>query len=348
MASVRLEGLSKSFGDTEVIRNVDLDIASGEFVVFVGASGSGKSTLLRLVAGLEHPSGGRIFIGERDVTDVPPAKRGISMVFQSYALYPHMTVRQNIGFGLKLAKASKESRADTVERAAQMLQIEALLDRKPAQLSGGQRQRVAIARAIVREPGVFLFDEPLSNLDAALRTQTRAEIKQLHRSLDATMIYVTHDQVEAMSLADRMVILHDGAIEQVGAPAELYHRPATIYVAGFLGSPTMNFLQPEKIEAGEAILPAGARLALPAGNLSTPLTIGIRPEDIAIGESGLPVEVALVEELGETRIVHARLKDGTELALRSRALGNADRGSTIRLDLPAEKLHLFGGDGRRL
>ncbi len=348
MTSVTLEGIGKSFGKTEVISHVDLAIESGEFVVFVGASGSGKSTLLRMIAGLESPSSGQVLIGGRDVTSAPPSERGVSMVFQSYALYPHMTVRQNIAFGLKLAKAGKESIAEAVGRVAQMLQIENLLDRKPSQLSGGQRQRVAIARAIVREPEVFLFDEPLSNLDAALRTQTRMEIKELHRSLGATMIYVTHDQVEAMSLADRMVILHQGRVEQVGPPSELYHRPATAYVAAFLGSPTMNFLSPERIEGAEALLASGERIPLPQGDWGKAASVGIRPEDIEIGQEGLPATVEMVEELGETRIVHARLSDGEELAIRSRELSEEDRNSKIRITFAPERLHLFGKDGRRL
>lgn len=348
MASVTLEGIGKSFGKTEVITCVDLAIADGEFVVFVGASGSGKSTLLRIIAGLETLDEGRILIGDRDVTQSAPADRGVSMVFQSYALYPHMTVRQNIAFGLKLAKTGKEAIAEAVARVAGMLQIDMLLDRKPSQLSGGQRQRVAIARAIVREPSVFLFDEPLSNLDAALRMQTRMEIKELHRSLSATMIYVTHDQVEAMSLADRMVILHDGRIEQVGPPTELYYRPATTYVAGFLGSPQMNFLTVDSIDGDAAILANGARLSLPEGWPANTATLGIRPEDISVGETGLDAVVEMVEELGESRIVHARLSDGTGIAIRSRLLDTKDQGRRISLSVLSEHLHAFDATGSRV
>ena len=242
MANVTLEGVTKNFGATEVIRGVDLTIEDGEFVVFVGPSGCGKSTLLRLIAGLEDLTGGDVLIGDRNVSGAAPADRGIAMVFQSYALYPHMTVRQNMGFGLKLAKTDKAEIDRRVNAAAQVLNITDLLDRKPKQLSGGQRQRVAIGRAIVREPQVFLFDEPLSNLDAALRVRMRYEFARLHGELKTTMIYVTHDQVEAMTLADRIVVLSAGRIEQVGAPMDLYEHPDNLFVAGFIGSPRMNFL----------------------------------------------------------------------------------------------------------
>lgn len=358
MAAVHLQDVTKRFGTTEVIRQLDLRIGSGEFVVFVGASGSGKSTLLRMIAGLEAVSAGRVLIGDRDVTDLPPSERGVSMVFQSYALYPHMTVRENISFGLKMARSSRQTITARVAHVAQMLQIEPLLQRKPAQLSGGQRQRVAIARAIVREPAVFLFDEPLSNLDAALRAHTRLEIAALHRSLGTTMIYVTHDQTEAMSLADRMVLLNNGHIEQVGPPHALYHRPATRYVGAFLGSPGMNFLPVAGAEAGGATamlrsgnrvaLPGGAD-ALPAGAGAQPATLGIRPEDIVVAEEGMPATVIHVEDLGEARIVHARLGDGPELAVRMR--GNDGRplvGGTIRLQLPVDRLHLFDAADRRI
>ncbi len=373
MASVHLQNVAKRYGATEVIRQVDLRIDSGEFVVFVGASGSGKSTLLRMIAGLEAVSAGRVRIGDRDVTDLPPSERGVSMVFQSYALYPHMTVRENISFGLRLARSSRQDIADRVARVAQMLQIEPLLQRRPAQLSGGQRQRVAIARAIVREPAVFLFDEPLSNLDAALRAHTRLEIAALHRSLGATMIYVTHDQTEAMSLADRMVLLNNGHIEQVGPPHELYHRPATRYVGAFLGSPGMNFLQVTAMEAGgatavlrsgdrvdlpaEAVASAGAAVALPGDEVALPgaagrrqpAMLGIRPEDILLAKEGLPATVRHVEDLGEARIIHARLGDGAELAVRVRG-GDARLpvGSTIGLQLPVDRLHLFDAQERRI
>lgn len=348
MASVHLENVAKCFGNTEIIRRLDLRIESGEFVVFVGASGSGKSTLLRMIAGLETVSDGRILIGDRDVTDRPPSERGVSMVFQSYALYPHMNVRENISFGLKLARAPRDAIAARVARVARMLQIGELLDRRPGQLSGGQRQRVAIARAIVREPAVFLFDEPLSNLDAALRAHTRVEIAGLHRSLGATMIYVTHDQTEAMSLADRMVMLKDGRIEQVGRPDELYHRPATRYVGASLGSPPMNFLVPRRIEVHRAVLESGDELALPPCDATQVRTIGVRPEDIEIASDGVAASVFHVEELGETRIVHVRIGNAQELAVRSRSVDAGRIGSDVRLRFPADRLHLFDSQDRRV
>jgi len=280
MTDVSLSGVEKRFGEALVIRDVSLDIADGELCVFVGPSGCGKSTLLRLVAGLEDPTAGDIvFDGER-VNDRPPAARGIAMVFQSYALYPHMTVRDNMAFGLKLARYGRDGIAARIAEAARTLQIEPLLDRKPRELSGGQRQRVAIGRAIVREPGVFLFDEPLSNLDAALRVQMRVEIARLHREIAATMIYVTHDQVEAMTLAERIVVLNEGAVEQVGPPLELYERPRNMFVAGFIGSPRMNFIEAEAIGRGAdsvtVVLPGGGRLAVPIqGDAAGQLTLGV-------------------------------------------------------------------------
>ncbi|RKQ72908.1 ABC transporter ATP-binding protein [Oceanibaculum indicum] len=343
MASVRLEKLRKSFGRTEVIRDIDLEIADGEFVVFVGPSGCGKSTLLRLIAGLEDASGGDIWIGEDKVTATEPAKRGVSMVFQSYALYPHMTVRKNIAFGLSLSGAAKETVHERVGRVAGMLQIGELLDRRPRELSGGQRQRVAIARAIVREPRVFLFDEPLSNLDAALRVQTRVEIAKMHQDLGATMIYVTHDQVEAMTLADRMVVLNGGRVEQAGKPADLYHKPDNLFVAGFLGSPPMNLLP---VKAG------AAGLDLPG--LRKAETLGVRSEDISLNADGpLEAKVTLVEELGETRLVHATLDDGGKgdsvgLAFRHREDPPPKRGDKVRLALDPARCHLFDKEGKRL
>jgi ABC-type sugar transport system ATPase subunit len=351
MASVHLQNVAKRFGETEVIRELDLHIESGEFVVFVGASGCGKSTLLRLVAGLETVSSGRILIGGRDVTNLPPSERGVSMVFQSYALYPHMNVRENISFGLKLAGSSRQAIAAKVTEVARMLQLEELLDRRPAQLSGGQRQRVAIARAIVRQPKVFLFDEPLSNLDAALRAHTRLEIAQLHRSLGATMIYVTHDQTEAMSLADRMVLLRDGRIEQVGTPDELYHRPATMYVGGFLGTPGMNFLELGESRGDGAVLAAsGERIEVPGGNASGARWVGIRPEDIEVVADGVPATVVHVEELGEARVAHTLIGEGRQqVAVRMHsAQERVKAGGTMRLRLPRERLHLFDAEGRRV
>src|SRR5688572_10168791 len=285
MAEVVLRGIRKSYGSTEVLHGIDLNVSDGEFVVFVGPSGCGKSTLLRIIAGLESITSGELFIGGRRMNDVPPAQRRIAMVFQSYALYPHMTVYKNMAFGLRFARTEKAEADRRVRRAAEILKLTELLDRKPAALSGGQRQRVAIGRAIVREPAVFLFDEPLSNLDAALLINTRVEIAKLHRELAATTIYVTHDQVEAMTLANKIVVLNLGRVEQVGSPLDLYHRPANLFVAGFIGSPRMNFI-PGRVEAsrsGMAIVSiTGGEIALsaPSSELAEgdTVTIGIRPE----------------------------------------------------------------------
>ncbi|MEK1932097.1 MAG: sn-glycerol-3-phosphate ABC transporter ATP-binding protein UgpC [Pararhizobium sp.] len=288
MAKLVLSDIKKSFGAVDVIKGIDLTIEDGEFCVFVGPSGCGKSTLLRLIAGLEEISSGRLEIGGVDVTDAEPSKRGIAMVFQSYALYPHLTVRENIGFGLSLARRPKEEIAHKVQAAADALQLGQLLDRKPRALSGGQRQRVAIGRAIVRDPQVFLFDEPLSNLDAALRAQMRLELTDLHRKLGTTMIYVTHDQVEAMTMADKIVVLNGGRIEQVGSPMELYNHPATPFVAGFIGSPKMNLFE------GEIAERVGCRI------------YGIRPEHVVLSaESGTwRGKVRHVERLGADAVVH--------------------------------------------
>ncbi|HWV80122.1 MAG TPA: ABC transporter ATP-binding protein [Hyphomicrobiaceae bacterium] len=351
MARVRLQNLVKQFGTTEVIRDVTLDIADGEFVVFVGPSGCGKSTLLRLIAGLEQATSGTIYIGDDDVTALPPAKRGVSMVFQSYALYPHMDAYRNISFGLKLPDACTESVDQRVRRVAEKLQISDLLDRKPRELSGGQRQRVAIARAIVREPRVFLFDEPLSNLDAALRAQTRLEIARLHDELSSTMIYVTHDQQEAMTLADRIALLDKGRIEQVGAPTELYRQPASRFVAEFLGSPAMNIL-PAKVSGGDALLATGERIAVNT-HYSGPADIGIRPEALTQASQGEPgtvqARVLHIEDLGESRLLHAALSDGTVVAARYfGAAATPSKGERIAFRLEPHDLHLFGEDGRRI
>ncbi|MDP1631136.1 MAG: ABC transporter ATP-binding protein [Caulobacter sp.] len=352
MAVVRLENLTKRFGDVEVIRGVDLEIADGEFVVFVGPSGCGKSTLLRLIAGLEEASSGAIHIGDREVTQLAPAKRGVAMVFQSYALYPHMDVYRNIAFGLTLAKMARETVDEKVRRTADMLQIGDLLDRRPKELSGGQRQRVAIARAIVREPEVFLFDEPLSNLDAALRAQTRLEIAGLHASLATTMVYVTHDQLEAMTLADRIVLLNAGRIEQAGTPADLYQRPATRFAAQFMGSPTMNML-PVTLTGGAAVLASGDRLEIAGLAHDGPADLGVRPENITLsltaGPGDLAAEVVVVEDLGDARIVHTALINGDRLAVRYGAdappLAKRDK---VFLRPDRGRLHLFGADGARL
>jgi multiple sugar transport system ATP-binding protein len=356
MADVVLRGIRKSFGDTHVLHGIDLDIADGEFVVFVGPSGCGKSTLLRAIAGLEDITGGDLLIGGRPCNDIPPSKRGIAMVFQSYALYPHMTVAENMAFGLKLAGESKEMIRSAVDRAAKILQIEPLLERKPKALSGGQRQRVAIGRAIVRKPEVFLFDEPLSNLDAALRVQMRIEITKLHHELKTTMIYVTHDQVEAMTLADRIVVLSAGRVEQVGSPLELYERPANLFVAGFIGSPKMNFIPGKLLSAAPATadveLADGSRIkvAVDASSASpgSPVTVGIRPEHWAFEPADGEVngEVIAVEHLGESTVFYLQMKDATDhLVVRAHAGHDATVGERVSVHLLARNCHLFNDAG---
>ena len=353
MAEVRIEALRKSFGPVEVLKDIDLAVEDGSFVVLVGPSGCGKSTLLRSIAGLEPVSSGTITIGGRRVNDLPPAKREIAMVFQSYALYPHMDVEANMGFGLRFAGTPKAEIAARVAEAARILQLEPLLKRRPRELSGGQRQRVAIGRAIVRKPQVFLFDEPLSNLDAALRINTRVEIAKLHKLLGATMIYVTHDQVEAMTLADKIVVMNNGRVEQQGKPLELYYRPANLFVAGFIGSPAMNFL------AGTAQPGAGLDLGA-AGQLATELpgvpagekvTLGIRPEHLAVtaGEGpGLAVTVDLVERLGETGYAHLRLPTGQVMIAEIRGETGLRPGDMASARPDPAHIHLFGPTGARL
>jgi multiple sugar transport system ATP-binding protein len=362
MASVRLRGIQKRYGDNLVIKGIDLDVEDGQFVVFVGPSGCGKSTLLRMIAGLEDISEGTLELGGRPCRDVDPARRGIAMVFQSYALYPHMTVAENMGFALKLAKVPKPEIAERVGRAAAILQIDHLLARKPKALSGGQRQRVAIGRAIVRKPEVFLFDEPLSNLDAALRAQTRVELAQLHRELGSTMIYVTHDQVEAMTLGQKIVVFNGGRIEQAGTPLELYERPANLFVAGFLGSPRMNFMP--AVLAGEE--GASARLRLPDGSVAevaadvartrvgAALTLGVRPEHLRLqldpSAAGIGATVALVEYLGDVTLVHVRV-DGVDamLAAKVHAGGAAPAlGSRVTLGVDPARAYLFDETGLAL
>ena len=330
MAKVELKGLTKSFDAVQVIKGIDLDIPDGSFTVLVGPSGCGKSTLLRQIAGLDMPSSGRIVIGNRDVTTEEPSDRGIAMVFQSYALYPHMTVRQNIEFGMKLAKVPVDERTRRVAAAAGVLHLDSLLDRKPAALSGGQRQRVAIGRAIVRQPEVFLFDEPLSNLDAALRTQMRVELAALHDRLKATMIYVTHDQVEAMTLADQIVVLNAGKIEQVGSASELYERPLTEFVATFIGSPKMNLLKGRAADALSAT------------------TIGVRPEHINIGPDGMwEARLSFVEYLGNENIIYMESEFGQVIARTPNAVDSI-AGSGLRFGYEPAHLHRFGPDGQRM
>jgi multiple sugar transport system ATP-binding protein len=355
MAGLSIKDAHKRFGAAEVLKGVSIDVADGEFTVIVGPSGCGKSTLLRAVAGLEELAAGRIVIGDRDVTALAPSERGIAMVFQSYALYPHLTVRENMAFALRIAKADRAAIDAAVQRAAAILNIEALLDRKPAALSGGQRQRVAIGRAIVRQPQIFLFDEPLSNLDADLRVRMRYEFAELHRRLGTTTLYVTHDQVEAMTLADRIIVMRDGRIEQVGAPRELYDRPANIFVAQFLGTPRMNILAATMAEGGRATLADGRSIALPALaaplRAGTPLSIGIRPEHIAIGEApgALPFIIGFIERLGGLATLHLRApKGGEPVACQWRDDGSLGEGDTVAASFASERLHLFDADGKAL
>jgi len=321
MARLKLSGVTKSFGGLEVIKGVDLDIRDGEFVVFVGPSGCGKSTLLRMIAGLEDISGGTLEIDGIVSNEVEARDRGIAMVFQSYALYPHLTVAENMGFSLSLRKTPKAEAAQRVEAAAKILKLDPFLDRKPSQLSGGQRQRVAIGRAIVREPSIFLFDEPLSNLDAALRMETRTEIAKLHRQLAATMIYVTHDQIEAMTLADKIVVLNGGVVQQVGAPMELYQNPCNAFVAGFIGSPKMNLLKVDVIfvTGGMARVefPGVEPFAVPAGRVAGPgkALLGIRPQAFSLSEGARKItgQIALVERMGPETVVNLRVNDNAQV-----------------------------------
>ena len=342
MASVTIQKMIKKYGDLQVVHGVDLDIADGEFVVFVGPSGCGKSTMLRMIAGLEEISGGTVSIGDRVVNDVAPSKRGVAMVFQTYALYPHMSVYDNMAFGLRQAKTPADEIDKRVRAAAEVLAITDYLDRSPRALSGGQRQRVAIGRAIVREPEVFLFDEPLSNLDAALRVQTRLEIARLHERLKSTMIYVTHDQVEAMTLADKIVVLRDGRIEQVGSPMELYETPANTFVAQFIGSPKMNFF-------GTPDIAPDWRQNL--GGLSGGATFGIRPEHLRVCDAGgaaVTGRLELVEQLGEYALAHMISDKGTEFIAKMEKPPAAAHGDVIGFDTDPTLVHAFGGDEQRL
>jgi len=350
MADVSLRGIRKSYGSLEVVHGVDLDIKSGEFVVFVGPSGCGKSTLLRMIAGLEPISGGEISIGGRVVNDVPSPQRGIAMVFQSYALYPHMSVYDNMAFGLKLAKTPKAEVDQRVREAARILQIEDYLERMPKALSGGQRQRVAIGRAIVRDPQVFLFDEPLSNLDASLRAQTRIEIAKLHDTLDATMIYVTHDQVEAMTLADRIVVLNAGKIEQVGTPLELYRNPVNTFVAGFIASQRMNFTQ-VSTSRDTLVLPGNRSLAISDTDLSHVRTIGYRPEHLVLTtaeNAHLSGTISVIEQFGEYALAYVELPDGELVTIKLDGAPDLHLHETLHIGLPADKVHLFDEAGRAI
>ena len=362
MSEIQLRGIQKNFGGVQVLADIDLTIEKGEFCVFIGPSGCGKSTLLRLVAGLDDPSGGDILMGGTRVNDKPPAERNVAMVFQSYALYPHMTVYENMAFGLRHLKLGEPEIDKRVRGAAEMLNLAALMDRKPGMLSGGQRQRVAIGRAIVRHPNVYLFDEPLSNLDAALRVKTRVEIAKLHREMSASMIYVTHDQVEAMTLANKIVLLRPLAgqsgvpsIAQVGHPLDLYHRPANRFVAGFIGSPSMNFFDAKLVSAGERSVTVAvgetrleAGVAGGAGKPGDAVSVGIRPEDIEVGAGDRTGEVTHVEQLGEHAYLYLATDVSPQPIVAKVADSSARIGERVAYSMPSAKMHLFAANGDAL
>ncbi len=352
MARVGLKGVRKDFGQTKVIHGVDLEIADGELVVIVGPSGCGKSTLLRMVAGLETVSAGDISIDGRVVNQLEPKDRDIAMVFQNYALYPHMSVYDNMAYGLRNRGMAKDEIDRRVREAARILELGQLLERKPRQLSGGQRQRVAMGRAIVREPKAFLFDEPLSNLDAKLRVQMRVEIKKLQRQLGVTSLYVTHDQVEAMTLADRLVVMHAGIAEQIGTPLELYARPASTFVGGFIGSPAMNFL-PGHAENGHVAIGHGVSFALPGVKARGDITVGIRPEHMTLdrgaGMATLPLKVELLEPLGAETLVYGKLPDGQEVTARVHGETEVAIGAALAFAVEPRHVHLFDkASGKRI
>jgi multiple sugar transport system ATP-binding protein len=355
MADIRLVNVSKRYGSVSVLENVNMTIASGEFMVFLGPSGCGKSTLLRMIAGLEQVNGGEIYIGDRRVDNLPASERGVAMVFQNYALYPHMSVRQNMSFGLENVGTDKAETTRRVNEAARMLEIEQLLDRKPAQLSGGQRQRVAIGRAIVREPEAFLLDEPLSNLDAGLRVRTRVELAQLHQRIKTTMVFVTHDQTEAMTLASRIVVLNNRKIEQIGTPMDVYSRPASRFVANFVGSPSMNFLPVQGLDdaggrlsvrtGGVAVRTTFASATVPAG--SSELTFGVRPEALRVDPDGeVKGRVALVERLGDRTLIHLALPDESLVVGEDIGKSRIAAGEDVAFRIDGSAVHLFDADGR--
>ena len=354
MADIVLKDVSKSYGAVQVLEQVNMHIRSGEFIVFLGPSGCGKSTLLRMIAGLEAVNAGEIHIGERRVDNLPPNQRGVAMVFQNYALYPHMSVRQNMSFGLENIGTDKAEIARRVDDAARMLEIGPLLDRRPAQLSGGQRQRVAIGRAIVREPQAFLLDEPLSNLDAGLRVRTRVELAQLHQRIGTTMIFVTHDQTEAMTLASRIVVMNNRKVEQIGTPMEVYSRPASRFVAAFVGSPSMNFIPVAGTETG----PDGLRVNVAGANVATTichkpkeksgLTLGIRPESLRVAQDGagdITGHIALVERLGDRTLVHVTLADGNVVVAEDEGKSTLEAGGPVWLKVDGTATHLFDAAG---
>ncbi len=344
MANITLKGVKKSYGNNAVVHGVDVDIADGEFIVIVGPSGCGKSTLLRMIAGLEIITGGEVSIGGKVVNDLEPKDRDIAMVFQNYALYPHMSVYDNMAYGLRIRKLSDADIETRVQKAAKILELGVLLQRKPRELSGGQRQRVAMGRAIVREPAAFLFDEPLSNLDAKLRVQMRLEIQKLHRELKTTSIFVTHDQVEAMTLAERMIVMNAGRAEQIGAPMEVYDNPSSMFVAGFIGSPAMNFL-PGVVKAGSLDLAEGVRIALPVAirektKDGDTITLGVRPEHFAVTASGMPFRVENAEALGADSLVHGYIA-GALCVVRVDGHSRHANGDLLNVTPAADKLYFF-------
>ncbi len=351
MSEVKIENLCKAYGPVEVLKNIDLTVEDGSFVVLVGPSGCGKSTLLRSIAGLEPITAGNISIGGRQVNDLPPAQRQIAMVFQSYALYPHKNVYDNMAFGLKFARTPKAEIDQRVSEAARILQLEHLLKRRPRELSGGQRQRVAIGRAIVRKPQVFLFDEPLSNLDAALRINTRVEIAKLHKLLKATIVYVTHDQVEAMTLADKIVVMNNGRVEQTGKPLDLYYNPANMFVAGFIGSPAMNFVAAKMTQKNQLDCGAGMKINLPlppACKVGDKVTLGCRPEHIQFAAEGkiqLKGNVDILERLGEIGYAHVSLPNGQSIVAQITGDPKVGNGEAVSLALSPTHIHIFAEDG---
>jgi len=358
MATVKLENIYKSFGETEVLFDINLEINDKEFVVFVGPSGCGKTTLLRIISGLEEATRGQVIIDDKNVSNAPPVERGISMVFQSYALYPHLSVFENIAFPLRVAKIKGKELEEKVFKAADILRLRDRLDFKPGQLSGGQRQRVAIGRSIVREPKVFLFDEPLSNLDAALRADMRVELAKLHQNLKTTMIYVTHDQIEAMTMADKIVVLHDGVIEQVGSPMELYHHPMTKFVAGFIGQPRMNFLTTNNVVVKNKKITASVTefnsvtlsVEVDETKSGDVIEIGIRPEDLEVtsDKKGLPMNVEVVELLGATVILYGSVQGNSDFCAVLPSDVDVKPGQIINLELNPSKCHAFKSNGQAL
>ena len=352
MPSLDLRGIQKSFGATPVLDDLSLTIEAREFIAFLGPSGSGKSTLLRIIAGLETADKGEVWLEDRRVDQLPPGERGVAMVFQHYALYPHMSVRENMAFGLRNARVAKDEIERRIAEAARVLEIEPLLDRKPAEMSGGQRQRVAIGRALVKEPKLFLLDEPLSNLDAALRLRTRVELAQLKRRVDAAVIMVTHDQAEAMTLADRIVVMNDRKIQQVGRPMDIYSRPANTFVAQFVGSPAMTLLPAKMVEGGDrATLKLGdgtlveTRIARESLPKSGDFRVGLRPEAVRVGSAGTKAKVELVERLGERTLIYARLADGQGITAEDEGASSVEIGAEVALNIDGAAAHIFGADG---